>query len=234
MTSGYPIKRSHDEALYLIGQIDYSIDKTSNIGNTKVFHGDVGLYYSKQYTNGKSLHFGGYIGVGNNDSYVANEDNNYLSGSFMGAYIAPVPQIDNFTEVRLEVLAKISDDDLPNSKLFSLGSETFMRGYEGSTALGNQGFTGTVEIAHAFYNKNYLKRIAPYAFLDVGLINNSSNRTNSTNRPKNHELASVGVGSHFSFDRNITLNTYLGVPLLDDLEGQVPKPSVYTNLSWSW
>lgn len=231
---GYPIKRTHDKALYLIGQVDYSVDETSDIGDTRVLHGDIGFFYSQQYPNGKSLHFGGYAGLGHNDSYVADESNDYWSGNFMGAYITPIPQIDNFTELRLEGLLKISDEHLPNSKLFSLGDEDFMRGYESSTALGSEGFAGTVEIAHAFYNKNYFKRIAPYAFLDVGVVNNPSSKSNNTNRPKNHELVSVGFGSHFSFAKNITLNTYVGIPLAEDVEGKLPNPSAYLRLSWSW
>ncbi|MET0106833.1 MAG: hypothetical protein ABW072_17095, partial [Sedimenticola sp.] len=100
VNGGFPIRRSHDEALYLLGQVDYSVDETDGIGESNVTHGDIGAFYSYQQPDGESFHLGGYIGSGYYDSYIAGEDSNYWSAEFAAAYITPLSSINRFTELR--------------------------------------------------------------------------------------------------------------------------------------
>lgn len=234
LTSGYPLIKAHDESLYIIGQVDYASDKTDDIGESKVLHGDIGVFYTKQYKDGRSLDIGGYVGIGNSDSYVQNEDNSYTSATLVGASILPLNSLHDLTELRIEALAKIADEHLPNSKLFSLGDEDFLRGYSSGTVLGNVGAVATVEIKHAIYTQSFVRRVAPYLFLDAGFVNNSSSKANTTNRPTNHELASFGLGADFNLKNSISINSFVGIPLMEDTFNNTPNPSVYIKLNWSW
>lgn len=234
LTSGYPIIKEHDESLYIIGQLDYSSDKTDNIGKSKVLHGDFGLFYTKQYTDGKSLDIGGYVGIGKSDSYVQNENNSYSSATLVGASIVPLNFLHDLTELRVEALAKIADEHLPNSKLLSLGDEDFLRGYSNGTVVGDKGAVGTIEIKHAIYTQSFIQRIAPYIFLDGGFVHNASSKANNTNRPTDHELASFGVGADFNMKNNISATTFVGIPLMEDTTNKTPNPSVYIKINWSW
>lgn len=234
ITSGYPLVKAHDESLYMIGQADYTSDKTDDIGESKVLHGDIGLFYTKQYTDGKSLDLGVYVGIGNSDSYVQSEDNSYTSATLVGASIIPLNSLDELTELRVEALAKIADKHLPNSKLLSLGDTDFLRGYSSGVVLGNVGAVGTIEIKHAIYTDNFIQRVAPYLFLDAGFVNNSSSKANNTNRPTNHELASFGIGADFNLKNSISINSFVGIPLIEDASNDTPNPSVYIKLNWSW
>jgi hemolysin activation/secretion protein len=235
VTAGYPLLRRHDKAFYLIGQIDYTDDTTDRIGETTVIHGDVGFYSSFQYPDGQSFHVGGYIGMGHNDSYIQNEDNGYWSAELASAYITPLPSIDPYTELRIEGLGKIAGDDLPNSKLFGLGAEDFLRGYKTSTYVGTSGGLVTTELAHAYYFKNeYLSRVSPYVFLDAGFVRSSSNKSNTTNRPDSKGLASMGIGSGFVFAHGLSADGFVGVPLIKDSSDNLPGPALFVRLNWSW
>ena len=235
INGGFPLRRSHDEAFYLLGQVDYSVDETDSIGKSDVLHGDVGLFYSHQRPTGESVHAGAFIGAGYNDSYIAGEDNNYWSAEFAASYITPVLAIDRFTELRIEGVAKVSGKHLPNSKLFGLGGEDFLRGYEASTYVGNSGIAATIELAHAYYFDNrYISRVAPYIFLDAGLISSPSEKSNTTNRPSSDELLSAGLGANVVLFDGLSAEGYLGVPLLEDASGNVPNPAIYFRLGWSW
>ncbi len=235
LNGGFPLRRSHDEAFYLLSQIDYSIDETESIGESDVVHGDVGFFYSFQSPKGDSFHAGGFVGAGYNDSYIVGEDNGYWSAELAVAYITPILAIDRFTELRIEGVGKIAGNHLPNSKLFGLGDEDFLRGYKTSTFVGNSGAVGTIELAHAYYfNNRYISRVSPYLFLDGGMVTNSSEKSNATNRPESDELLSAGVGTNIVLFKGLSAEGYIGVPLLEDAGGSVPSPAVYLHLGWSW
>lgn len=235
VTGGFPIKRTHDEAFYAIGQLDYSVDKTQGIGESDVTHGDLGLFYNTHAPGGSSFYVGGYLGLGRSDSYVDSDNGHYWSAEFAIGYITPLPQIDRFTELRIEGFGKIADKHLPNSKLFSLGDEDFLRGYAASSFVGNNGFSASIELAHAYYLDNrYVNRVSPFVFLDVGYVANDSGKSNTNGRPNSAELMSTGVGVSAVFAHNLTADVYIGMPLMDDSTGTTPDPETFLRLGWRW
>jgi len=235
LTGGYPLIRYHDEAFYLIGQIDYSDDKTLQVGESAVTHADLGLFYSKQRPDGTSYHLGGFLGIGRSEDFIANNELTYSSAEITAGYITTLKSLSDFTELRIETNGKLSDKKLPNSKLFSLGSEDFMRGYDSSVLVGNAGIQATAELAHAYYfDGAVLQRVAPYIFVDIGQISNSTEVSNNRTRPKSQQLMSIGVGADVLFTNGVSIGGYLGSPLLEDTSGNVPDTIGFVRLTWNW
>ena len=116
-----------------------------------------------------------------------------------------------------------------------MGSEEFLRGYSTATFSGNSGLAATAELAHAYHPTiDYIHRLTPYIFIDVGYIENASSQVNATTRPENDTLVSFGLGATANFENNLQLLGYFGIPVMEDASNKVPGPRTYLKLSWSW
>lgn len=235
VTVGHPFIRTHGQAAYVLGSLDWSDDETETVGDTENISGDVSVFYRHERSDGKSYAVGTTLGVGHTDSYNTGDTGNfgYLQGS-LGA-IAPVEAIAPHTEVRFELFVQLGTKDTPSAKMMGLGSEEFLRGYENSTFVGTSGVRGSFEIAHAFYPANSIANaVTPYAFLDAGAVKNDSAKATSTSRPKSDTLASTGVGVRMALFDRASVEGFVGLPLLENATGKTPAPRVYMRLSWGW
>ena len=235
LTLGHPVLRQHDKAAYVLGSLDWSDDMTETVGDTETFTINGSVFYREEAASGFTYAVSATLGAGNTDSYfsVDTENFTYLQGSF-GA-IKPVKSLSPRTELLFEILAQIGSKHTPTSKMVGLGSEAFLRGYENSTFLGTSGVIASVEIAHAFYPVNEaINSITPFAFFDIGTVQNDRAKATLFNRPEGDSLASAGVGFRMRAFDQTSVNGFLGIPLMADASGETPSPRLYVNLSWGW
>ena len=235
LTFGHPVLRQHDKAAYVLGSLDWSDDITKTVGDTESYTINGSVFYREEATSGFTYAVSATLGAGNTDSYSSVDTGNftYLQGSF-GA-IKPVKSISPRTELLFEILAQIGSKHTPTSKMVGLGSEAFLRGYETSTFLGTSGVIASVEIAHALYPVNEaINSITPFAFFDIGTVQNDRAKATRFNRPEGDSLASAGVGFRMRAFDQTSVNGFLGVPLMADASGETPSPRLYVNLSWGW
>jgi len=141
----------------------------------------------------------GIDGLGASDSRVQGDspDLGYskleVSGSWLQALSGGFSLL-----VAAEAQAALTDD-LPDSQLFSIGGQTFVRAYDSSAFSGRQGAAAKVELRfnRGFGSVNY----NPYGYFDTGIVQGTSER-----------LDALGLGLRFTRQK---LGGYVefGVPL---------------------
>jgi hemolysin activation/secretion protein len=235
LTVGYPVLRNHDHSKYIVAEIDYNDDKTTSVGDTETWAGDLTWFQDYHSPDGSSLAFGVSLGGGYTDSYIDSDDGNFHHLQAGVGYIHPLTDWSPTSELRFEMYGQLSSNDTPNSKLFGLGGTDFLRGYDSSALMGNSGLAGTVELAKGYYfTDETVAYAAPYVFLDFGAVKNPSDRSNASNRPDDGELASIGFGTRIGLRNAVSLEGYVAQPLMDDHNGDTPSATAYLKATWSW
>lgn len=133
---------------------------------------------------------------------------------------------------RFEIFGQYTTSRLPHAEEFYLGDRTLLRGYGFAEASGDIGFTGTFELDYMIEPQSELvTRITPYAFIDFGHI---ANNAPAAFEERSRTLASAGIGLTAAFAGDVSLNAYVGVPLLDGARTPRHSPAVYMGLTKSW
>lgn len=235
LTIGYPVLRNHDHSKYLVAELDYNDDQTASVGDTETWAGDLTWFQDYHSPDGSSLGFGVSVGGGHTDAYIDSDDGGFQHLQAGVGYIHPLTAWSTTSELRFEMYGQLGSKNTPNSKMFGLGGTDFLRGYTSSALIGNSGFTGTLELAKGYYfTDEAVAYAAPYVFFDFGAVANPSDRSNSTNRPDEDELASIGLGTRVSLRNAISLEGYVAQPLMDDHSGDTPSATAYLKATWSW
>jgi hemolysin activation/secretion protein len=235
VTVGHPFIRTHGQAAYVLGSVDWSDDETETVGDTENISGDVSIFYRHERSDGRSYAVGMTLGIGHTESYHAGETGNfgYLQGSLGG--MAPIEAIAPHTETRFEIFCQLSTNYIPSAKMIGLGSEEFLRGYDNSTFIGASGIRGSIELAHSFYPSAVaINSITPLAFVDFGAVRNDARKATSASRPIADSLASTGVGIRMSVFDHASVESFVGLPLMENALDETPGPRVYLRLSWGW
>ena len=235
LSYGHPLHRAHDYSHYLIGNLDYTIDDTSGVGETDSWVVDMGWFETSHSDDGVTSDFSIGVGFGTTDSYVDSEDGDFAHLQVGYGLIQPLGATEENMEMRIEVFGQLSTQDTPDARAFFLGSTDFLRGYESAALEGNSGLAGSLEIARGYLlPSDYAYQAVPYLFLDYGYVKNPDSHVNGTTKPTSDSLASVGLGSSFDFRSGLRLEGYVAKPLKEDSTGTTPSAAGYLKLTWGW
>jgi hemolysin activation/secretion protein len=232
-TLAYPLIREHDTATYLISDFDYSKDKTEGVGDTIIRIAELGAMHSFYSPAGWSYVVSMMMAVGETASYLDAYDGNFRRMQLHAGYILPFKLISAQTELRLEAYGQLSSVDTPNALLLSLGDEDFLRGYESSTFVGNNGTIFTAELARPIaLTDSFAEQVTSFVFVDAGYVDNPT-KWQMDRRPAGDTLVSAGVGADVYLTTNLAVYGYLAAPLSETYETKTPSPRAYLRLNWS-
>lgn len=230
-----PIIVGHNQESFLIAQYEYSDESTENLGDITLNMFRVSYFDLCHGNNGDSVSYGVTLSHGKyKEHYNNNNKTSFNHVRIGGGYITPIGN-KNKTEFRAEVYAQIGSKNTVDSELFYLGSENFLRGYQPGYFVGESGYTGSLEVAHAFNSPmKGVQRLTPYVFTDFGSVFNDTQNINNVSREKQTDAYSIGVGAKVYIENNFFLETWLAKPLADDYNNKDINPSVYVQLQYNW
>jgi hemolysin activation/secretion protein len=233
---GYPILRSHNETLTILGGVGYQGEDQDSQPNASLKALTATLFYNHSDPEGNS--FTSSITTTSGDASI--ESNTRENRSFnhlrLGAgYIHALNFIADDTELRLEGFGQLTNDSLPGAQKFILGGSDFLRGYPVGVYSGNNGASGTLEVGHKyFYGDGFLIGTNVKVFWDFGFVSNKSQDAISANRPRYKEIHSVGLASSTDIKNGYGVSGWVGVPLNKGNQGEHLGPTVYLRLTKSW
>lgn len=135
------------------------------------------------------------------------------------------------------VRGQFSGSALLSSDQFVFGGNLMGRGYDPSEIIGDNGFSGTLELRYDWnIGKNYFQGMQLYAFYDAGKI---WNIPNITGQIKAISATSTGIGSRFNFNQYLSGNLMWTQPLTKqvDAEALIGKgytPRVFFSMQANW
>lgn len=226
---GFPLERSHSTADYLLVDLKHINESSSpsSAGDDIVTSGEVILLKHLHDSDGNSST--NSISLVSGHSKLEN-DFTLLRGEY--GRVFQLREISDSTELKVEVNAQFGGSSTPQTHLFLLGGTDYLRGYASSEFAGESGIKALFEIGqlHVGPTEN-ITQITPFAFFDVGYVNN--HRSSGNQRPKNDSLASIGVGSRMSA-YGFYIDASIGVPLLEGRDGKTPSPAAYLRITKGW
>lgn len=234
-TLGYPLIRKHNHYRYVLLSPQRTEEKTESSRDNQINMVRAILYDHIAFNDGDSLSWGLTYTQGHANHTTTNQNGSFKHYRAGIGYIKALNFLPNDTEIRIEAFGQYTNDILPGSESFFLGSEHFLRGYRYSTYNGNRGAMATLEIAQN-YETNSLgfRNISPYAFFDTGYIDNESKDNISDFHPKHATLNSVGLGARFNLQKNIQGQLYWAQPLDHDAKGRDLSSTLYLQLGVGW
>ena len=235
-TIGYPILRSHDETLTVLGGLGYQGEDQEGQSNAHVRAATSTLFYNHSDPEGNSITSGLTITAGNASSQSNTRENGDFSHLRAGiGYIHALNFIGDDTELRLEGFGQLTGDTLPGAQRFILGGTDFLRGYPIGVFSGSNGAAGTAEVGHKYFFENDVVTGASIkAFWDVGFVSNESEDATSANRPEDKAISSVGFAYSADLKHGLSLSGWLAAPLNKGNQGENLDPAVYLKLSKGW
>ena len=230
-----PVIVQHNNESFLIAQYDYVEERTDTLGNVKLNVFRLSYFDLYHANNGDSISLGLTLSHGDTlEHYDSNEDNSFNHLRMGVGYIASIGKSKR-TEFRAEINGQLGNKEVVASELFFLGSENFLRGYLPGYFIGESGYTGTFELAHAYsVPTQWIQRLTPYIFADYGMVFNDDQNLNNTSRNKEQEAYSVGLGTKVFIKNNFFLETWVAKPLTNDYENKAISPSLYVQLQYNW
>lgn len=230
-----PVVVQHNNESFLIAQYNYVEERTENLGDVKLNIFRLSYFDLYHGNNGDSISFGLTLSHGDTlEHYDSNEDNSFNHLRMGVGYIASMGKSKR-TEFRAEINGQLGNKEVVASELFFLGSENFLRGYLPGYFIGESGYTGTFELAHAYsVPTQWIQRLTPYVFADYGMVFNDDQNVNNTSREKEQEAYSIGLGAKVYIKNNFFLETWVAKPLTNGYENKAIAPSVYAQLQYNW
>ncbi len=196
-TVSYPVLRGYDRSLYVSGGIDGVDSSNALFGQTISDERIRALRLSAAYSrtapkSAASFNVAASRGI---DGLGARTGNRALSTpdfNKLSAQAAYDRALAKSVVGRLRVAGQYSRDALPGSEMFSLGGETFGRGFQSAYATGDSGYAGSAELA---WRPGFLAKKAEgselYGFADAGHVETRAR----LGRKTDYNIASAGVGA---------------------------------------
>jgi len=233
---GYPIFRSHDETLTILGGIGYQGEDLEGQSNAHAKAATSPLFYNHSDPEGNSITSGITVTAGNATSQSNTRENGAFSHLRAGAgYIHSLSFLGDDTELRLEGFGQLTGDIVPSGQKFILGGTEFLRGYPSGVYSGNNGAAGTLEVGHKyFFENNYVTGMSVKAFWDFGFVSNTAADATSDNRPEQKTISSIGLAYSADLAYGLGLSGWLGAPLNKGNQGENLGPAVYLKLTKGW
>lgn len=233
---GHPLLRTLDEFAYLLFENDYGeLASWTGQGRDKSDAFRTTMLYSRVASAGTETKIGGTFSAGwastDNPSTIVDPTFWHMRAG-IGTGIA-LDWLLPGLGFRTETLAQFTDSSLPATEKFWLGERERNRGYPIAVVTGDSGFSSTFGL-HKHFNihKSIVQAIAPYAFFDIGYA--STNQAALQSIQATPVLASTGVGARMFLDHQIGLMGWLGVPLVNNFNGNYYGPAAYVRLTKSW
>ncbi len=235
-TLGFPVIRSHDQTLTVLGGGGYQVEEQEGLPDAEVRALNTTLFYNNSDPEGNSFTTSVTLTSGDAHSQSVATENGGFSHLRLGAgYIHALNFIANDTELRVEGYGQITDDSLPSAQRFVLGGSDFLRGYPTGVYSGNQGAAGTIEIGHKYFlNGGFLLGSSIKAFWDTGYVSNNAATAVTANKPKSKTISSLGLAFSADFTQGYGVSGWLGKPLDKGNQGESLSPALYLRLTKSW
>lgn len=231
---GFPILRDLQQYLYVIGMIDhYRGDLVDTNGDSSTALRAI-LVHSMINGRGDEFKYAFRLSGGTSDGPSSNTYYDDVFWSIRAAAVATV-SLDHAVSnagMRIEGLAQYSPDALPYDEELFFGDRYKNRGYPIGLLSADSGFSGTLQFRRNYeINKANIASIDPYVFLDGGFA-----KDNSYGGFDGYSqwLASAGVGVAVFMEKDIALDAWLAVPLINEVASETVGPGVYVGVSKSW
>ena len=233
---GYPLLRNLDEFNYLLFENDYGeLASWTGQGRDTSDAFRMTMLYSKVGKGGTETKIGGTFSAGWASSTNSFNPVDPTFWHFRGGFGTGVALdwLWRGLGFRTETLAQFTDASLPSTEKFWLGERERNRGYPIAVVTGDSGFSTTFGL-HKYFtiNQSFVQAISPYVFFDIGYA--STNNGPSVGVLPTPVLASTGVGGRLFLDQQIMLSGWLGVPLVNNFNGNHYGPAAYVRLTKSW
>lgn len=102
---------------------------------------------------------------------------------------------------------QFTSNTLYSSEEFGYGGQAFGRAYDSSELTGDNGANHAFELRYSKPNQNELFNYSPYAFYDIGYVENAVGSKNKKSG------ASAGIGIRLVYNKNISGNFGIALPL---------------------
>ena len=209
-------------------------------GSTIDFKSEVKVL-SASWIHGRALDHGGAyeyavnlaIGERTSDAIGFDDgDKNFWHLRAGGGYQKPVTWFGENSVFSAEVWGQYSPDRLPGIEEFYLGGIDEERGYIFAESKGDSGFSVTLQAGRDFFpTANYIRRVRPFGFIDVGYIQNNDP---SPVEQSDEVLSSVGIGLDAELPNGVFIQSYVAVPMASGPDTDSGDPALYLALSKSW
>ncbi len=236
---GRAIRRDLHGFTYLVGEYEY-LDAESRLASGKLpstaHSARLYLIHSRIDSDGGQLLGSLVLSAGgrpDRSSLQPGDGNRRFSHvRVSAALVEPLDSFDDQTFLRIEATGQWTGDRLPSVEKFSIGYLPYLRGFTPAEAIGDRGYSGTVEVSHVLDSTGRLPGgVAPYLFVDFGRV---SDRRPIAGAPSGTTLTSAGVGAIVSLNRRFSLSAWLAVPLSDGVLTESGDVAVYLSLTKGW
>ncbi len=215
----YPFERSRERSLYARLGFDYADsgldlqDTVINDDRLRVVRAGLRLDWAVdaglnllQLQASAGLDLFGASAAGDANLSRAAGDGAFFKLGLDWVYLRPLWQD---AQLRIDLQGQISDRKLLSAEEFGLGGARLGRGYDGSEITGDRGAGLGLELAQGLPHD-----LQAYGFYDIGRVSDKTGGDQS--------LASAGGGLRFSYQKYITGQLELAVPLTRPLDAADP------------
>lgn len=219
----YPIIRKRDQNLTVDADLNYINSDVTTLG-AQLYDDHIrslklgGTYDFADRFHGSNL-VGAHLEKGFN-IWGASNNPNALNTSRLGAdgiftkfvlQAARSQAIHGKLSAFILMQGQYSFNPLLASEQFAFGGSQLGRGYDPAEIIGDKGFAGSLELRMDFAPGWYLlSALEPYVFYDAGVIWNLKNVSGIGTK---QSATSAGVGTRFTFTKNLSGNLMIGQPL---------------------
>lgn len=231
---GYPILRDVHQYLYLIGIAEHTVgdlmddqpDTASTVRAT-LLHSVVG-------SGGNELKYGLQLSAGVADGPSADV---YYGENFWSirAGIVSMISLDHILSnagMRFEALGQYSSVALPFTEELYFGDRFRNRGYPVGLLSADSGFSATLQFRRNIpVDGSALVAVDPFVFVDTGLAHQNDYEDSGTDT---EWLLSTGIGMSLFWKGNLSVDSWLALPLIDDVAGENVGPGIYVGMTKSW
>jgi hemolysin activation/secretion protein len=172
------------------------------------------------YTNG-NFNFTGQMQLvfAEVDDHIAVAVDDYLVGT------GSLSMVYRFADEQTALLAAggwqyTNDTLLPGNLLFQIGGPTTVRGYPSDGIAGDSGYYANFELHRSMGDE---REYDLFGFADIGSVFSTF--------PSQQNLASVGVGVNYTYNKHVSLKLTAAAPVLKTLSDQ-PDLAIYGALTW--
>lgn len=234
---GHPYYRSLQGYGYLIGEIDFSRSER-DFGNLDVdSEALVARLYAVRGWNGNDgrlTQASVTLSVGRRpDGPISQPEDGDAEFTHIRASIGvagPFTVGDTTLGYRLEGAMQWSPDALPAVEGFYLGHYPFLRGYAQSEVQDDNGVAGVFEVSRQANAAKGITGTRPFAFIAAGHVASNSSTTPDTS----WTLASTGIGIRTPLGNNISLESWVAMPLRDGPLSEKGDPLFYLQIAKGW
>ena len=237
---GHPFVRSVDTYGYGLiearrSSSDNDVDGVSTDFESTVNVVGASWIYGRALQNGGAFEYATNLSLGTRTSDADgfdDGDDDFWHVRAGAGYQQPVSWFGENSSFRAEFWGQYTPDRLPGIEEFYLGGIDDERGFAFAEVQGDSGVSAAFQAGRDFFpGTQYLRRIRPFGFVDVGYIENNDPSALETD---DEFFSSVGVGVDLEFERGFYVQSYVAVPTTSGPDTDSGDSAFYLALSKSW